>query len=159
MLGDTYDLFLHRLRFTQNRKAPVFPHTDETSSSLMRKWSDVTLSSSWISSINAFCTTGTSRELSATTALPHSHCHVPENESLQFPYSCCRQRAEDYSPPSLVRQMAGITRWNYLHKLLIRVTLSSATTWHPGPPLFFLNMPALSQKSWGNGRGKKRVLK
>lgn len=82
------------------REILVFSYTDETCSSLMRKWSDVTLSSSWISSINAFCTTETSRELSATTAVPHSHCCVPENESLQFPYSCCRQRAQDYSLPS-----------------------------------------------------------
>lgn len=127
LLGNIYNRFLQRLRFTQNQKAPVFSYTDETSSSLMRKWSDVTLSSSWISSINAFCTTETSRELSATTAVPHSHCHVPENESLQFPYSCCRQRAKDYSPSSLVRQMVGIKCWNYLYKTLIRVTLFSAT--------------------------------
>lgn len=127
MLGNIYNLFLEGLRFTQNQKAPVFCYTDETSSSLMRKWSDVTLSSSWISSINAFCTTETSRELSATTAVPHSHCCVPENESLQFPYSCCRQRAKDYSLSSLVRQMVGIKCWNYLHKTLIRVTLFTAT--------------------------------
>lgn len=82
------------------REILFFSYTDETFGSLMRKWSDVTLSSSWISSINAFCTTETSRELSATTAVPHSHCCVSENESLQFPYSCCRQRAEDYSLPS-----------------------------------------------------------
>lgn len=82
------------------REILFFSYTDETFSSLMRKWSDVTLSSSWISSINAFCTTETSRELSATTAVPHSQCCVSENESLQFPYSCCRQRAKDYSLPS-----------------------------------------------------------
>lgn len=125
MLGNLQNLFLQRLRFTHNQSVPVFSYKDETSSSLMRKWSDVTLSSSWISSINAFCTTETSRELSATTAVPHSHCHVPENESLQFPYSCCRQRAKDYS--IFVRQMVGIKCWKYLHKTLIRVTLFSAT--------------------------------
>lgn len=92
----TLPLFLQR----STREILFFSYTDETFSSLMRKWSDVTLSSSWISSINAFCTTETSRELSATTAVPHSHCCVPENESLQFPYSCCRQRAKDYSLPS-----------------------------------------------------------
>ena len=132
MLGNIHNLFLQRLRFTHNQKAPFFiffRYTDETSSSLMRKWSDVTLSSSWISSINAFCTMETSRELSSTTAVPHSHCRVPENESLQFPYSCCRQRAKDYSLSSLVRQMVGIKCWNYLHKTLIRVTLFSETIW------------------------------
>lgn len=82
------------------RSCFFFSYTDETFSSLMRKWSDVTLSSSWISSINAFCTTETSRELSAATAVPHSHCCVPGNESLQFPHSCCRQKAQDYSLPS-----------------------------------------------------------
>lgn len=97
-------LFLQRLRLTQRQGAPAFTYRDETSSSLTRKWGDVTWSSSWISSISALCTMETSRELSATTAVPHSHHRGPEHDSLPFPSSCCRQRAKDCSQPSLVRQ-------------------------------------------------------
>lgn len=124
-MDNTHNLFFKKGQDLLATRDPVFSYTEETFSSMTRKWSDVTLSSSWISSINAFCTTETSRELSATTAVPHSHCR-PWEWVTSIPIFLLQAESSGLFP-AFIRQMAGIKHWNYLHRTLIKVTLFSAT--------------------------------
>lgn len=124
-MDNTHNLFFKKVKIYSQPEILFFSYTEETFSSMTRKWSDVTLSSSWISSINAFCTTETSRELSATTAVPHSHCR-PWEWVTSIPIFLLQAESSGLFP-AFIRQMAGIKHWNYLHRTLIKVTLFSAT--------------------------------
>lgn len=94
----------------------------------MRKWSDVTLSNSWISSINVLCITETSRELwpcnhgSASFSPP-----CPWEWVASIPMFLLWAESKGLSPVFVSQAMAGIKGWNYLHTTLSRATLFSAT--------------------------------